>query len=343
MAKDINAILNQESWSGKEVGQAIMANLINDIKNITANKENKPLFTQEFLKQMENTLKDPVDQLDYGVYLDIYTSVSDCYNRTQGLFQQFFHGFYRCLLTLEHAHNTDAALFELAGYPLIMTQSQYDRIKDKPAEVESEYNEDDFEQTVKNYKLFYEGADIVINHDNIKSKHNGIAIIQNPLPSQVDENGDYKQTKIKKFDVLTSFAEDTLNNPIDLIHTLVIPALGYLYAYNELISIIGEIYDVADINILKHNMGYLESKLDGYNTLLYIFYATVYGDASEKKRKRELIKKIFEPVNPTQWKPSVKSIKAVKTKLKRLGFTEKARMQLKNFSILISDLIGEEK
>lgn len=345
MAYDINTLLNQESWTGKEVGQAIMANLINDIRNITANEESKPLFTQEFLRQMESTLKEPEEQLDYGVYLDIYTSVSDCYNRVQGLFQQFFHGFYRCLLMLEHAHNADAALSELAGYPLIMTQSQYDRIKDQPVETEPvfEYDEDDFEQVVKKCKLFYEGKDAAIDYDNVKPKYNGIAIIQNPHPSQVDKNGNYKQPEMKKFDVLTHFAEDESNNPIELIHTLIIPALKHLYAYNDFIDIIGDIYDIADIEILKCDMEYPEEKIDGYNTLLYIFYASVHGDESEKKRKRKLIKKVFEPVDPIRQRPSAKSVKAVKTRLKRLGFTEETQMQLKNFTMLIRDLIGEER
>jgi|GEM_PF-4147785 hypothetical protein len=293
MANDINALLTQKSWSGKEVGQAIMANLINDVKNI--GKASKPLFSQEFLKQMENTLKDPVDHLTYGVYLDIYASVSNCYNQTQGLFQQFFHGYYRCLLMLDHARNMDTMLSGLADYPLIMTQNQYDRTEDK----------------------------------------SGIAVIQNPSPSQVDENGDYKYPNVNKLDVLTMFAEDKLNNPPELIHTLIIPALQYLHAYNILIDIIGDVYEIDSIEILKHDLTYINQRLNGYNDMLVMFYDNVNSDD-----KRELIKQVFEPVNIDAFKPSAKSIQAVKRKIKRLSISGKVGTQLKNFNVFISEIIG---
>jgi len=296
MAHDIDALLTKKSWTGKEVGQAIMANLINDVKNI--GKESKPLFSQEFLKQMENTLKDPADHLEYSVYLDLYASVSECYNRTQGLFQQFFHGYYRCLLMLDHARNMDTMLSEHSNYPLIMTQSQYDRTDDK-------------------------------------SGQNGIAIIQNPQPEQIDANGNYKYPGTDIPDVLTMFAEDKLNNPIELTHILIIPAMQYLYAYNILISIIGDTYEIDNAAVLKHDLTYVQNRLHGYNDMLRMFYDNVNSD-----RKRTLINQVFEPIDTISLRPSAKSVLAVKRKFKRLSVSGKVGTQLKNLNIFISEIIG---
>ena len=86
---------------------------------------------------------------------------------------------------------------------------------------------------------------------------------------------------------------------------------------------------------------YLESQLEGFNGLLYMFHYSVYGDEKEKTRKRELIKELFQPVDIEELKPTQEAIDAVTAELTELGFTTKARKKLKNFDRYMAILMGE--
>lgn len=125
-------------------------------------------------------------------------------------------------------------------------------------------------------------------------------------------------------------------------YKLFIPALSYLYAYNALIEIIGEIYDIPDMSIAKFDTSTFESQLEGLNGLLHNFYFTVYGDREEKARKRELIKELFNSINADDYRPTADAINAMKQKLIKLGISSNARKTLKNFDALIAELDNRE-
>lgn len=126
MAMNIDRLLKKKSWTGEEVGKALMASTIHDIKH-QANPDFKPLFSQADLERMEETLSTDEDYICYAVYRGLYSSVLDAYNRGQGLFQQFYHGYFRHSNTMLMCQQTDEALKRAESYPLIMTQEQYDR------------------------------------------------------------------------------------------------------------------------------------------------------------------------------------------------------------------------
>ena len=88
MATDIKRLLNKKGWTGEEVGKALIASMLNDIKN--QGKPYQPLFTQADFEKMESSLSTERDYLAYGVYRDIYSSVIDSFNRGQGLYQSAF-------------------------------------------------------------------------------------------------------------------------------------------------------------------------------------------------------------------------------------------------------------
>lgn len=126
MARDVKTLLSKKGWTGQEVGQALMASLIHEVKNL--GKDVKPLFTQADLDRMENSLNTRPDYISYGVYRSIYSAVVDGFNKGQGLYQQFYNGFYRYMMLLQQATKIEQSLKEAENYPLVMTQSQYNRI-----------------------------------------------------------------------------------------------------------------------------------------------------------------------------------------------------------------------
>lgn len=105
--------------------------------------------------------------------------------------------------------------------------------------------------------------------------------------------------------------------------------------------IIGAVYDIEGAEALQLSTRTFESQLKSFNNLIYIFYGEVYGDPEEKKRKRELIKELFPPVDTEELKPTKEAIDAVTAELTELGFTSKARKKLKNFDRYIALLMGE--
>lgn len=633
MAKSIDSLLKKKGWSGDEVGKALMASTIHDIKHQNE-PDYKPLFSQEEFDKMENSLSSNRDYIVYGVYTDLYSSIIDAYNRGQGLFQQFYNGYSRYSNVMFMCHSAEKALNRADDSPLIMTQGQYNRHREKarkklqssresfisllfhtlqvfidtPEEapehirkliettktelatnsrILSAYNENygngyyvlpdgrrsdtmtseewhksldeqylkthkliidgktataeetrnfyNEQHMLKTYKLFFEGIDgikslyketkgkemdgvdaeeekklldtledmlnlniesitqekckkrykvqshplrdllkeliegttddnavwmyytdppeltkyeiltdclehysgayeddidekkqlkefktdypdlykaletfikeavpalqnlkpsqyfkdaiswgelaklsfigyknrIEPSNDDIitaycedleansktakdRLKHfksrvrgywNGIAVLQNPKSYQMDENGDYKEAPdpISVFSNLDSVADsETQRVQLDAYqNNLFKPALRFIYAFNVLMKIIETVYDIADMGTVQLPTKTLESQLSSFNNLVYIFYGEVYGNPEEKKRKRKLIKELFPPVDIEELKPTNEAIQAVKTELTEMGYTARARKNLKNFDRYISLLMGE--
>ena len=637
MAKSIDSLLKKKGWSGEEVGKALIASVIHDVKH-RGEPDFKPLFSQSDFERMESSLSSDRDYTVYGVYRDLYSSIIDAYNRGQALFQQFYNGYSRYSNVMFMCQNAEIALERADKVPLIMTQSQYNRHRERaratlndandgskwsfssllfvdlmsfidtpeeapehirelieatkketatnprilgaynkehskgyytlpdgrrsdkltdeeweqaleelylkthslvingrpatPEETHKFYNE---QQKLKAYKLFFDGiegikalykeitgkeldgvdaeeekrlldtledmldlkfqtktlrerseegkyplsplqdlisglldgnidssivwsyypdppqltkyevltecwehysgayeddidekdqlkefkadypalfsaleayikesapalqslkpsqyckevisieelagrssmgdgSDIEPSNEDIiadycgdfesdpdtaeerlrryrrrrRGFYRGIAIIQNPASWQTDENGDYKETPdpLSVFFNLDSVADsETQRTELDAFrNNLFKPALRFLYAYNALMLIIGAVYDIEDTEALQLSTRTFESQLEGFNNLLYMFYGGVYGDPEEKQRKRKLIKELFQPTDPEELKPTKEAIDAVTAELTELGYTTKARKNLKNFDRYIALLMGE--
>ena len=130
----IDRLLKKKGWSGEEVGKALIASTIHDIKH-QRDPDYKPLFKQSDFDKMESSLSTERDYLTYGVYRDLYSSIIDAYNRGQGLYQQFYNGYSRYSNALVMCQNTEEVLrHTLQDFPLIMTQSEYDRYRGQAKE-----------------------------------------------------------------------------------------------------------------------------------------------------------------------------------------------------------------
>lgn len=623
MGRNIDSLLKKKGWSGKEVGKALVASIVHDIKHQNE-PDYKPLFSQADFDKMENSLNTERDYIVYGCYRAIYSSLIDTYNRGQAIYQQFYNGYSRYLNTFIQCQNSDNALEKASDYPLIMTESQYNRYKvmakeqlehytesyysiifntlryfrDNPTEAPENiktaieatkkqpatnkrilgaYNKDygigyyqlsdgrrsdqmsekewektlqelylsthkltingepaTIEETIKHYnninlingyKLFYEGiegikkaykevhgeplgdiseaeevnlletlenmlgilgrveqerkkkaeaplyplqdflsrlidrlqntsiewhyytepptnltkydiltdcldhysgaylndvdkkqqftefkkdypelykaivvfaensipalnglkssqffkdiinwgeladlnfinyrTEIIPNQEDIIETYrmtqedtaenytkshriakNGVAIIQDPSNYQLEDNGDYKETSypLFVFQSLDSIAQNEREQEEirAFRERLFEPALKYLYSFNALMKIIAKAYDIDGMETVQQNTAILESQIDGYNGMLYMFYTNVYGSKTEKKRKRELIKTFFEPIELEKLKPTEETVKKVTTDIERLGFNSTAKTKLKDLDIFIEQLM----
>ncbi len=124
----LDKLLKKKGWTGKEVGQLLIASMLNDIKQ-QGQGGKTPLFSQADFEKMESSLNSDFDYLSYGVYRELYSSIIDSFNRGQGLCQQFYNGFSRLFTVLREVQTADNVQKANDDTPLIMTESQYKRLE----------------------------------------------------------------------------------------------------------------------------------------------------------------------------------------------------------------------
>lgn len=122
--RNINRLLNKKVWTGAEVGKALVASVIHDIKH-QGDSDYTPLFTQEDFDRMEGSLIDEREIDIYGTYRDIYSGLVETYNQGQALHHQFFNGYYRYLTTVNDAHKAERAMAMAEHIPFVLTEEQY--------------------------------------------------------------------------------------------------------------------------------------------------------------------------------------------------------------------------
>lgn len=130
MAKKIDSLLNKKGWTGVEVGKALVASIIHDIRH-QSEPDYKPLFSQSDFDKMESSLNTERDYLAYGVYKDLYSGLIDAYNRVQGQHQQFYNGYYRYAMHLKDCTVAEQTLKTAEFTPYVMTQEQYNKLKEQ--------------------------------------------------------------------------------------------------------------------------------------------------------------------------------------------------------------------
>lgn len=198
-------------------------------------------------------------------------------------------------------------------------------------------------------QIWTEGEDTTENKSKrLRTGLRGIAILRNPASYQTDENGDYieKKSPLQFFQSLYTLEGDgdkiaEINSYID---NLIYPALSYLYAFNSLMGIIGKVYDLPELEeVARYDTRPFESKMSGFNGMLYFFYHDVYGNEEEKQRKRAIIKEIFRPLEADTLKPSQEAIEEVTAELTKLGFSSDARKKLKYLDAFIDRLMNSRE
>lgn len=119
------------------------------------------------------------------------------------------------------------------------------------------------------------------------------------------------------------------------------PAIRYLLSYNAFLDILAISYDIPDIEAGKADLSSLEGKIDAFNNLLYLAFENMAGSKEEKRRKRQLLKDYFSPIDWNSYKPTEEAIEKVKAMLNDLGMGRKAADKLKVFDAFIDILMGE--
>lgn len=175
-----------------------------------------------------------------------------------------------------------------------------------------------------------------------RSKTQGIAIIQEPyIHGKVDSMGNYKEPKnpLSLFRTLEDIYEDDITNMrIGACRTdIIIPCLKNLYAYNEIVGIIEDIYEI-DLTAMLFPMPALEEAINNFNKTLFLYYATVYGQEEDKAIKRFKIKKLFKPIDLKKLKPTRTKIKTVTKSLEDARKDHDALEKLKDITSLINML-----
>lgn len=178
--------------------------------------------------------------------------------------------------------------------------------------------------------------------------YKGIAVVKRPHSDQTDENGDYieKKSPLQFFQSLYTLEGDgeKIAEIQGYTDNLIYPALNYLYAFNSLMEIIGKVYDLPELKeVARYDTSLFESKMSGFNGLLYMFYHNVYGNEEEQEHKRAIIKKVFRPLEADTLKPSQETIEEVTAELTKLGLSSDARKKLKYLDAFIDRLMNSRE
>lgn len=137
MPKDIKKLLNKNSWTGKEVGKALLMSLQRDIER-KDNPKLQPLFSQDDLNRMMDGLDTDEKYMQFKIFSVIYSAIVDSFNLNQAQIQQFYNGYYRYLYSIRETERAENYYNSIKQFPLILTQSQYDQILKEALETKRE-------------------------------------------------------------------------------------------------------------------------------------------------------------------------------------------------------------
>lgn len=157
--KNADRLLKKKGWTGKEVGKLLFQSMLSNIRG-QDDPTYKPAFTQKDFNNMVTSLSTDRDYLEYDVYSTIYHSIIDDFNRGQGFCQQFYNGFHRLFESLTECFNADLALKDIDRIPLIMTESQYNRL-----EVEARSELKSFKESF--CSLVFHCLDYFLDHEEV--------------------------------------------------------------------------------------------------------------------------------------------------------------------------------
>lgn len=119
---NINKLLSQSTWKGKEVGKAVLLTMIELNKS---NASTKPLFSKEDIRKMVKGLANEHERDIYNRYVDLNNAIIGMSMLTEGYLQQAYHGYFKHLLTLMDLHHAQDSQRITEAYPVIMTEKQY--------------------------------------------------------------------------------------------------------------------------------------------------------------------------------------------------------------------------
>ncbi len=341
MKVDIEKLRKKRKWTGRELGLALMANTLNDIK--FHNQEHTPLFSQEEFAKMEKTIKTDEDEQVYSVYRSLYSSILDAYNTGLSLYQQFYNGYSNLTNTIDELKKTESIRERLSQFPILLTKKQYDAIQSKVMKT--------YKVTLDSNKmnaLVLEMAtqELQEQANNEELFFNGIAIIETENKEHLDKNGYYQfHDPLQDVISITSLARNT--KAIERIrlwkYNLIYNAMAYFYAYNAMLRILEKVYDIENLaSIASLDTFVLENEVKKLNMSLISLHDTmVCGTDAIKEKKRKDLHAVFNALDIESLKPREEDLEKVRQTVEKLEFTTPAAANLKYLDDFLSFLSRE--
>ena len=138
---NINQLLKKEGWTGRELGILELTNVaVMFGKALSGEPDPKPIISQEQLRTMTRTIKDPVQGRIYNGYLSIHEWLSVMYNIANANFMQAQLQYKSLTGYIIQAHITEKHYRYIEQLPRVMTQKQYDEAVAHAREAISESN-----------------------------------------------------------------------------------------------------------------------------------------------------------------------------------------------------------
>ena len=173
--------------------------------------------------------------------------------------------------------------------------------------------------------------------------YSGIAIATDGDKRIDKDTGDYREpvNPYTELDSIDTIDIERAEHIEGLLSGLIEPAARYMLAYNKLLDILAETYNVPDLEAAKEDLEQFYDKANAFNNLLYLTFSSISGSVEEKKRKRQLLQDYFRPIELDALRPMEQSIEEVKEQLGKLGLSRKAAESLDSFSNYLDVLVRE--
>ena len=169
-----------------------------------------------------------------------------------------------------------------------------------------------------------------------------LAIIVNPMPWQVDDNGDYKdrQNPFEGFFSIDKLSYDErLKKGIRERREELKITCRVILAHNALMEIIESVYGIPELyDFMKLDEKEIEDAIENANQLIFDIYSNAYGTAEDKKWKRQIFKEVYEPIDIKELMPTGEAIEKVRREIQGLGFTAEAKRKLEYMTNYIQEL-----
>lgn len=123
------------------------------------------------------------------------------------------------------------------------------------------------------------------------------------------------------------------------IDELILPAVRFIYAYNEVLRAILDVYEIPFLHGCEWDTSDIEERIENADDILYTLYNDVFGTEKERTAKRDFLRQYFKPLTSEELKPTKEACERIREKLRAAKGTSGARDLLKNYETLILDVM----
>jgi hypothetical protein len=139
IAKSVNRLNRKTEWTPQDIGEAQFLELANATQRRAVGKEVSPLFKKDVLAQaLRGAIERGVSAEELERYSNLHYGLSNGYNLAQAQLQQFYHGYYRSLLTIRDYQQSENIRLNEVQQPLILTKKQLRAVKAEIVKARSE-------------------------------------------------------------------------------------------------------------------------------------------------------------------------------------------------------------